>query len=73
MCKKDLLKIIKPAQGFINRMLQTLRAMPDHRPVPVTEDFSKDLTWFQSFVQVFNGCTLFVNWQGESDFYVYVV
>ena len=46
--------------------------MPDHRPVLITEGFSRDLDWCRNFIQVFNGSTSFVNWQGESDFHVYI-
>ena len=59
-------KIIQPARGFLNRMLQTLRKMQGRR-MRINSDFKKDLYWFKWFLQDFNGCTSFDNWAGQSD------
>ena len=82
MCKRDLQsllgrllyvsKVIKPARGFLNQMLQTLRNMTGVNRAKIDNDFRRDLNWFKQFLQSFNGKTSFANWQGPSDVTVYV-
>ena len=48
-------KCVKPARAFLNRMLQFLRDMGDKRSVRLSQEFFKDLAWFQSFLNHFNG------------------
>ena len=60
-------KVVQPARGFLNRMLQTLRQMQGYRQ-KIDIEFKKDLRWFKLFLTSFNGCTSFSNWSGESDY-----
>ena len=59
-------KIIKPARGFLNRMLNTLRGMPQFGKGGLDEDFVKDLNWFWLFLRGFNGSCTYSSW-GESE------
>ena len=59
-------KIVQLVRGFLNPMLQALRRMHGQR-AKINTEFKKDLGWFRKFLQVFNGCTSFDNWTGESD------
>ena len=65
-------KIIKPARGFLNRMLEGLRNMGTDTHLHMGDDFKKDLLWFKTFSSTFNGTTTFTNWAGEHDTEVYV-
>ena len=49
-----LAKIIIPARGFLNRMLQYLRGHNDSATVHLGEPFHKDLTWFRRLLSVIN-------------------
>ena len=53
-------KVVKPARGFLNRMLQCLRNMGG-TSVQVAGDLQRDLAWFRNFV----------NWAGSHDHEVY--
>ena len=80
LCRRDLQsllgkllyvsKVIRPARGFLNRMLQCLRDMRSVS-VLVEGDLQRDLTWFRKFVTSFNGTTTFANWAGSNDHEVY--
>ena len=65
-------KIIRPARGFLNRMLQTLRNMSNMTRIKIDEEFTRDLNWFRVFVRTFNGRTSFANWEGPSDIVVHI-
>ena len=48
-------KCVKPARTFLNRMLHFLRSIQNDSFTKLTEDFCKDLNWFHTFLQQFNG------------------
>ena len=52
-------KCVKPARYFLNRMLQLLRDNFDKNRIKVTPEFTKDLTWFQTFLISYNGVTFY--------------
>ena len=64
-------KVIQPARGFLNRMLQTLRQMRGFKQ-RIDISFKKDLHWFKKFLDRFNGCTTFKNWTGAPDFECFI-
>ena len=60
-------KVIKPARGFLNRMLEGLRSMGTNTELKAEGEFKKDILWFKTFSNSFNGCTAFTNWAGHDD------
>ena len=48
-------KCMKPARFFINRMLTLLRANHLSHKVLLNQLFFQDLTWFNKFLESFNG------------------
>ena len=48
-------RCIKPARLFSNRMLQLLRQCPIKGYITISQGFWKDLNWFLSFMEQFNG------------------
>ena len=52
-------KCIKYARYFFNRMLMLLRENTHCSRIRITEDFKKDLRWFNAFLPVFNGVSFF--------------
>ena len=52
-------KCIKYARYFLNRMLMLLRENTHCSRIRITEDFKKDLRWFNAFLPVFNGVSFF--------------
>ena len=48
-------KCVRPARVFLNRMLQFLRLMGTQKTVTLSPEFFKDLTWFCTFLNQFNG------------------
>ena len=52
-------KCIKYARFFLNRMLQLLRDNGHSKHISLTEEFKRDLKWFNSFLPVFNGVSFF--------------
>ena len=52
-------KCIKYARFFLNRMLQLLRDNGHSKCIVITEEFKRDLKWFNSFLPVFNGVSFF--------------
>jgi hypothetical protein len=51
-------KCAKPAQLFVNRMLELLRVAPQNGYIQLTMEFKRDLNWFVSFLPLFNGIHL---------------
>ena len=54
-------KCIKYARYFLNRMLMLLRENTHSNKIRLTEDFKKDLRWFNAFLPVFNGVSFLSN------------
>ena len=52
-------KCIKYARYFLNRMLMLLRENSHTNQIRLTEDFRKDLRWFNASLPVFNGVSFF--------------
>ena len=52
-------KCVKPAQIFLNRMLDLLRSAHNRQKVTLTPDFKRDLRWFTKFLPVYNGVSLY--------------
>ena len=50
-------KCVRPARYFLNRMLHLLRENHDNSQIFLTEEFCKDLKWFQVFLTSYNGTT----------------
>ena len=65
-------KVIKPARGFLNEILNTLHTMGHRTSITVDDEFRKDMIWFRTFVSSFNGSTTFSNWAGPHDVEVHV-
>ena len=64
-------KIIRPARGFLNRMLNTLRRA-QQKVVHLDEGFHKELAWFRVFLSHFNGRTSFANWGDKVEGEIFV-
>ena len=54
-----VVKCIKYARFFLNRMLSLLHQNFDNKQIVLTEEFKQDLQWFNRFLQVFNGISFF--------------
>ena len=52
-------KCVRSSRSFLNRMLHLLRVNFDSSTNVLTSDFSKDFHWFQTFLQVYNGVTIY--------------
>lgn len=52
-------KCVKPARLFTNRVLATLRGSPEKGQVKLTDEFQKDIAWFNKFLTQFNGSSFF--------------
>ena len=52
-------KCVKPARYFVNRMLEVLRNAQNPSKICLTDDFWRDLNWFQKFLDQYNGTSLF--------------
>ena len=52
-------KCVKPARLFVNRILATLREAPERGCIHLSQEFKKDIAWFNSFLVQFNGRTFY--------------
>ena len=50
-------KCVAPARIFLNRMLELLRTNYDAHLIERTHDFKRDLRWFSTFLDKYNGVT----------------
>ena len=48
-------KCVRSARVFVNRILDTLRKIPDKGNIVLSDEFRKDILWFIKFVKEFNG------------------
>ena len=53
-------KCVKPARYFLNRMLETLRNISNPARVHLSDDFKRDLAWFDKFLPQYNGVSMYV-------------
>ena len=44
---------------FLNRLLQTLRDHHKKNSITLSEDFHRDIAWFNAFLEKFNGISFF--------------
>ena len=56
-----IIKCVKPARFFLNRMLQLLRDSTDKTCIFLHTDFYRDLNWFNTFLAQYNGITFYDN------------
>ena len=52
-------KCVKPARIFLNRMLMTLRQAHVTQKIELSQDFKRDLKWFEKFLPSYNGISLY--------------
>ena len=52
-------KCVKPARFFLNRMLQLLRDHTSKHTITLDGNFYKDLNWFNTFLNQYNGVTFY--------------
>ena len=52
-------KCVRPARYFLNHMLQLLRDNHNNQNICLTDEFFKDLKWFQVFFTSYNGTTFY--------------
>ena len=52
-------KCVKPARYFLNRMLTTLRRVSNPARVELDQDFHRDLRWFDKFLPLYNGVSMY--------------
>ena len=52
-------KCVKPAQYFLNHMLQLLRNNTHEDIIVLNSEFFKDLAWFNTFLHSYNGVTIY--------------
>ena len=48
-------KCVLQSRAFLNRLLQSLRAMSKRKSMKLSESFKKDLKWWSMFVEDYNG------------------
>ena len=54
-------KCVKPARCFLNRMLETLRKASNPAKIILTDDFRRDLGWFDQFLPHYNGISMYAH------------
>ena len=52
-------KCVRQSRIFLNRLLDVLRSIKSDRCIKLSEDFMKDLCWWDTFMDEFNGVTYF--------------
>ena len=52
-------KCVKSSRSFLNRMLQLLRDNSNNKDIVLTTELFKDLRWFNTFLQIYNGVTMY--------------
>ena len=52
-------KCVKPARSFLNRMLDILRRADAPHKIKLTDDFKRDLNWFDHFLPLYNGVSMY--------------
>ena len=52
-------KCVKHTRFFLNRILQTLRHNNNSKIIKIDSEFAKDLSWFNRFLEHFNGISFF--------------
>ena len=52
-------KSIKLSRYFVNRILELLRSNYDARSITLTQDFKRDIRWFQKFLLQYNGSSFY--------------
>ena len=52
-------KCVRPARLFVNRILATLREAPENGTFSLSQDFHRDVSWFNAFLPDFNGRVYF--------------
>ena len=52
-------KCVRQSRVFLNRMLDTLRAMNQKSSIKLSESFQKDVKWWDMFMDEFNGVAYF--------------
>ena len=52
-------KCVKYSLYFLNRLLETLRNNHSNKTFKLDNDFHKDILWFDSFLETFNGVSFF--------------
>ena len=54
-----MVKFIKYARYFLNRMLSSLRVNFEKKGIDITENFKQDLKYLHTFLSVYNVLTFF--------------
>ena len=54
-------KCVKPARCFLNRMLETLRSASNPAKISLSNDFHRDLGWFDQFLPKYNGISMYAH------------
>lgn len=57
---------VRPGRVFIARMLQFLRGMQDGVPKVLSQEFRKDVLWWQRFLPLYNGVSMMA-WEDWGD------
>ena len=52
-------KCVRTSRFFLNRLLEVLRSMEDHKQAPITLEARRDINWFTKFLPQYNGVTFF--------------
>ena len=54
-------KCVRPVRFFFNRMLEVLRDGHAAKHIHLTNEFHRDLNWFNTFLSLYNGVTFYDN------------
>ena len=54
-------KCVKPARCFLNRMLEMLRNASNPAKIMLSDDFHRDLGWFNQFLPQYNGISMYAH------------
>ena len=59
-------KCVKPARYSLNRMLGTLRNVSNPARLHLSDDFQRDLAWFDKFLPQYNGVSMYAHRKTDS-------
>lgn len=54
-------KCVRPGRSFLARMIAFMKAIPENTYRSISNNFRKDLNWWSSFIQKFNGTSMILN------------
>ena len=53
-------KCVKPGRSFLARMIAFMKVIPENAYRSICSNFTKDLNWWSSFIDIFNGTAIII-------------